>query len=190
MKRGSLLWPTMSAAIVALWLVTGCRHTAAISPKGSSSFQILEPTKSRPGTKTGPVTEVPQPRDVVFEAEPIEPLVKPSYPPAARGKQAGPVTLGVRITVDTEGRVSDIGSSLKVFSLPGPFEADFRAAVEAAVKEWRFIPAEIRHLQPARENGKPASYSIVTGTEKTEWRLDVLFTFSPSGEVLLPRPAK
>ena len=56
--------------------------------------------------------------------------------------------MGVNLTVDACGRVTDIRPSIVTFSSPGSFAKDFRAAVETALQQWRFVPAEIQDIEP------------------------------------------
>ncbi|HVS54319.1 MAG TPA: hypothetical protein VHD62_18330 [Opitutaceae bacterium] len=172
---------TAGGAIVAL--CGGCRHVAVapVPIEGRSSFKFIEPAAPEPekrGASEGPR----QPVNALVPPEPIEPLATPVYPSIARGATSLIMMVGVRITVGPDGRVADIAPSFVAMSTPGPFAAEFRQAVDAAVRQWRFLPAEIRHLEPAKtREGQPIWN--VTRTEKTEAPLDVMFTFSPSGEV-------
>jgi hypothetical protein len=127
-----------------------------------------------------------QPVDVLVPADAVLPLVLPIYPKAALAAKAGVATVGVKITVDANGRVSDVGPSLVAFSTPGPHATEFREAVEAAVAQWKFVPAEIRHLVPMK--GGEKEFWAVTRTDKTEWTCDVVFTFNADGGVVSGAP--
>jgi hypothetical protein len=164
--------------------LAACHHARAPAPAGTSSFTFIDGQPDEPPRLLrGSGSEQPRvPVDALVPAEPVLPLARPVFPPAARGKTALPMMVGVRLTVGTDGRVADVVPSFVAVSTPGPFAAEFRAAVEAAVAEWRFLPAEIRHLVPGRTpQGK--DYWNVARTDKTEDAIDVVFTFSPSGEV-------
>lgn len=116
-------------------------------------------------------------------ASPIQPLAKPVYPPSALGRETMPVVVGIRITVDATGRVSDTRASLAVISTPTPRAEEFRAAAEAALAQWRFRPAELRRFAPTTDlTGAPA-WALV-GREKTDCTLDVSFVFQATGEVV------
>jgi hypothetical protein len=164
--------------------LAACHHARAPAPAGTSSFTFIanQPDK-RPNLSRGSAPEEPRvPVDALVPAEPVPPLALPVFPPVARGKTTLPMMVGVRLTVGIDGRVADVAPSFVAVSTPGPFAAEFRSAVEAAVAKWRFLPAEIRHLAPGRTpQGK--DYWNVTRTDKTEDAIDVVFTFSPSGEV-------
>ncbi len=125
-----------------------------------------------------------QPVDVLVAAEPVLPLAKPVYPAAVLRRQRVPALIGVRITVDVTGRVSDVSPSLKALTMPGPFVAEFQAAVEATVAQWRFTPAEKRHLVPGRGGPMKDDYWVVKRAEKTEAVFDVAFTFTAAGDVI------
>lgn len=116
-------------------------------------------------------------------------LAEPVYPAAALAAGAGPVTMGMRVVVDAEGRVADVGPSVRAWSMPTPWAAEFRAAIEAAVAQWRFRPAEVRHFTTV--TNAEGSYRSMTGSEKTEWALHVTFSFKVNGgAVVETRPVK
>ncbi len=182
-------WPQcfwLLAGVAAV--VGGCRHApvAKAGPEGRSAFRFVEDADASlaAGTTAAITTGPRQPVDVRVPAEPIQPLAEPEYPRAARGGQSGPALVGVRITVDATGRVVDVGPSLRAISTPGPWAAEFRAAVEAAVAQWRFTPAEIRRLVPGRGGPQQEDYWVVTRAEKTDATFDVAFTFTAAGDVL------
>jgi hypothetical protein len=123
-----------------------------------------------------------EPVYVLDAARPIEPLAQPVYPRAALGGPAGPMLVGVRIHVDPDGRVGDVGPSPVSFSTPGPFAAEFRAAAEAAVWQWKFTPAKRRYLEPVPA-GDGSSYWRTADEEKADFTLDVAITFSAEGNI-------
>ena len=84
--------------------------------------------------------------------------------------------------VGADGCVADMGASFATLSTPTPWVAEFRAAVEDAVKQWRFRPAEIRQLELVKADD--GDYQRVARREKAEWTFDVEFTFSATGEVV------
>jgi hypothetical protein len=183
MRRIRLLY---SFALVGAWLA-GCRHVAVApaAEEGTSSFKFVEPPPA-PAKKAAVALVQPQPADQVSHAQPIWPLAKPVYPAAALAAHAGFATVGVCITVDTEGRVSDVGPSPFCLSTPSPFAAEFRSAVEAAVAQWRFRPAEIRRFEIVKH--PDGDYLHLKSREVAEWRFDVSFTFNANGDVLTRLP--
>ncbi len=114
-------------------------------------------------------------------------LAEPVYPAAAWAAGAGPVTMGMRVLVDAAGKVADVGPSVRAWSTPTPWAAEFRAAIEAAVAQWRFRPAEVRHCTTV--TNAEGSYRSMTGSEKTEWALHVTFSFKVSGGTVVETQA-
>ncbi|HUR56249.1 MAG TPA: hypothetical protein VM029_00965 [Opitutaceae bacterium] len=168
-------------------VAVGCRHAAKPAvDEGQSSFRFVTPP-APPASKKEPALTTERPRITVVPAEPIEPLAAPVYPKLPAGVRPALATIGVRVTIDTEGRVSDISPSLLSFSTPGPATAALREAVEAAIAQWRFTPAEIHQLEPMRGPDR-SEYLLMKSSEKTEWNFDVAFTFTSTGEVLAERP--
>ena len=185
------LWRENSRRFVVLatsgLALVACRHapTSKAEASGESTFSFVEaPSPTESSGKGEMATGPRQPVDVVVAAEPILPLAKPVFPAAALGRLRVPALIGVRITVDARGGVADVAPSLKALTMPGPFVREFQAAVEAAVAQWRFTPAERRHLVPGRGGPMKEDYWVVTRAEKTEAVFDVAFTFSGSGDVL------
>lgn len=176
--------------LAGLGLAAGCQHARVISAprapaSGASSFQFVEkPLATAPGAATQAVQMVLEPVDVKYKAEPIEPLATPVYPRAALGRMRVPMMVGVRISVDGTGRVAHVGGSLVAFSSGGEYAEEFREAVEAALAQWRFTPAEIRHLVPRAAKSGRGGHWQVTRAEPTDDAFDVSFTFSAKGEVL------
>jgi hypothetical protein len=175
-----------TALILSALALAGCQHQAARPPagEGRSTFAFVEPL-TLGGKKTELVLAAEQESlDVLVAARPVEPLVKPAYPAAARGRQEGPALVGVHLQIDTNGRVTEVAPSMVSFSTPGPYAAAFRAAVEAAVEQWTFTPAKHRRLERvALPDG--SVYWRNGGEEKAEATFDVAFTFN-EGEVTAP----
>ena len=169
-------------------VLAGCRHVvvAPVADEGTSSFKFVEPPPPAPAKKAAVAVGEPRPADQVSHAQPIWPLARPAYPATALAAHAGFATVGVCITVDTAGRVSDVGPSPVCLSTPSPFAAEFRAAVEAAVAQWRFRPAEIRHFEIVKH--PDGDYLHLKSREVAEWKFDVSFTFNANGDVLTGLP--
>ena len=162
---------------------TACQHAEKSPGNPQASFRfVLPPTLGAPAPENATAAPAP-PTERVIPAEPILPLAPPVYPNIPRSERPATASVGVRITIDSTGRVTEVGLSLYAFSTPGPHAADFRVAAEAAVARWRFNPAEIIHYEPLKgPNG--AAYVRATGSEAIEWSYDVAFTFNASGDVL------
>ncbi len=170
-------------------LLAGCRHTAvapAAPDEGSSSYRFLTPDPAS-SKKAGVGIPGPQPLVQTINAQPILPLAVPVYPPVALKARAGMATVGVRITVDTAGRVENVQPSLALVTIPAAFSAEFQAAVEEAVKQWRFRPAEFRQLELVKDPG--GDFQRVVKRENVAWAFDVEFTFNATGDVLTRLPA-
>jgi hypothetical protein len=163
----------------------GCRHVPTPpSDTGASSFRFVDepPVPPRKGKVTegsnGPIVE-----EHFIDAEPILPLAMPVYPPHALAAKAGLVTIGVKILVDTDGRVSEVAPSMLTFSTPTRYSDEFDQAVETAVRQWRFHPAQqyaLRIFRSGEGGGPPKELH----REKTETYFDLAFTFTASGKVL------
>ncbi len=119
--------------------------------------------------------------DYFVEAKPLEPLSMPLYPPKALSGKAGLVTVGVRMMIDAEGQVVDVGPSLLTFSTPSRYSEEFQNAVRTAVMRWRFRPAQRSKARPNPTGaGGPAEE---LHWENTETYFDLTFTFTSSGTV-------
>jgi TonB family protein len=164
-----------------LTIATGCRHPAGPAESGRSAFRFVDSPYVPPpeGAADGVVTAVG--RQQYREASLLEPAIMPAYPARALAAKAGATTVGVHITVDEEGRVTDIRTSIWVVHLPGPFSEDFRAAVDAAVRQWRFVPAETVELEEVDQDG--FAYVREKRREKVPTEFDLAFDFTPEGSV-------
>lgn len=168
----------LASLVFLILAAAGCRHRPPTV--GASSFEVIRPPALAVGGagKAEPTEE----NTVDFrEAQAIRPLAMPVYPPAALAARAGRAQVGVHVTVDRAGKVSEVGPSLFVLSTPGPFAGAFREAVEAAVLQWRFRPAEILHLETVR--APEATYNRISRSETIEAQFDLAFTFTASGGV-------
>lgn len=176
----------MAGLLVLATALPGCRHAAPPPDDGQSSFRFVTPSRATP-PKTGATIAQEMPRETVTPAEPILPLAVPVYPNLARRDRPATATVGVRITIDPKGNVTDIRPSLVAFSTPGAWAGAFHDAVETALAQWRFHPAEIHRVEPMK-GPNAGGYLLVKGSEKIEWTFDVAFTFNASGDVLSGLP--
>lgn len=173
MNRNAAAW-----VIVAL-LATGCapkKHAAPIapsppSPEGKASYKyILDPAN--------PALNLPA--DVQFvRPMPVDMKTLPKYPERALAAHDGPHRELVRIVIDSEGGVGQVLDSPMGPSDGGPFAADFRRAVDDAVRTWRFEPGEFRHVADGADkdgDGKP-DYKIMTSWDRVAVYYDIRFTF-------------
>lgn len=180
-QRGLLYFLHGVGLAVAVW-VAGCRHApvpATARMEGRSAFEFVRPPAApESGAPKGEAKPLPT-ADEFVAPRAIGKLAEPVYPAVALAAGAGPVTLGLRLVVDTAGRVTDVSQSLLAFSTPTPWAAEFREAAEAAVAQWRFRPAEVRHFTTV--TNAQGTYRSMTDSEKTEWALHVAFTFNATG---------
>ena len=89
----------------------------------------------------------------------------------------GDVTIAVRFTVNVHGTVESIGPSFARITFPTRFKEDFDRAIEAALAQWRFKPAQLARLDP-QVNDAP----VVVGMQETETSFDVVFSFSTASK--------
>ncbi len=163
-------------------MLAGCRHADGSQSDGSSSFLFGPGATPLGKTRAKGAIEISTTRDVLVDAQPIEPLAKPFYPKIARGAKLGVVTVAVQITIDPEGRVADVTPSLSQLAMPRRFSREFEDAVEAALAQWRFTPSEIRHVEEGRGPEGGTDLRLVR-REKIEAKGEVVFTFNDTGDV-------
>jgi hypothetical protein len=182
MRRVSAVLAAGVACVGLHTMLAGCWHTDVSESDGSSSF-LFGPVATPPGkTHANDSIEISTTRDVLVDAEPIEPLAKPVYPKIARGAKLGVVTVAVQITIDPEGRVANVTPSLSQLAMPRRFSREFEDAVERALAQWRFTPSEIRHMEEA-SGAEGGTYMRLARREKIEAKGEVVFTFKDTGEV-------
>ncbi len=176
-RLSSLAFCLASGAIMG-----GCQQTRNEPPAGMSAHRFVEAAEQT-AKNAAPVSPSEQQAPLVAlePARPLEPLTQPLYPAAARGRQTVPMSVGVRLLADEVGRVAAVRSSPLALSTPGALAGEFQAAVETAVRQWRFEPAERRRMTP--KTGPGGAYWHVTRLEVCPYEVDVLFTFTASGEV-------
>lgn len=166
----------LAAAVVLLSAIAaGCSGPPR---EGRSSVELLEPIPDPSGTTKG---HAEWEENVVINA--IDPsligeLSKPVYPRDALAARAGECIIFVTITIDTDGRVSDVRNSWQRLNIPNRFSDRFLAAVKTAVGSWRFEPARNVYWQ------KDATGDLkYVRTEIVAARTDIKFTFEASGAV-------
>ena len=173
-QKGRLHHLATSVVLVSL-VAAGCSGPPR---EGRSSVELLEPIPDPSGTVKG---YAEREENVVINA--IDPsligeLAKPVYPRDALVARAGECVIFVTITIDTDGRVSDVRNSWQRLNIPNRFSDRFLAAVRTAVEKWRFEPARNVYWQ------KDASGELkYVRTEIVAARTDIKFTFEASGTV-------
>ena len=178
---------SISLLLGAVLLAGGCRH---ISPPdtGRSAVRFVEPPPAPPPKPSPVATTEPVNHSQYREASLIEPAALPVYPLRALAAKAGMAIVGVNITVDATGRVTDIRQSLLTFTTPGRFSEDFREAVEVALHQWRFHPARIEQIEVVLSPG--FTYQRVTRSDNTETNFELSFTFNSDGTMAPGLPGK
>ena len=167
----------VSALVV--FLAAGCaakKTSPVVKPlrpptEGKSSFAyIFDPQN--------PALSLPA--EVKFNRpSPHDTKTLPVYPAAALAANDGTHREVVRIVIDTHGNVGQVLDSPVGTSDGGPFGADYRRAVDTALRTWRFEPGWLGHFGPGPDNdgdGKP-DYKIMTSSELIAVYYDVRFTF-------------
>ena len=177
--RGGLIATLAFSAL----MLAGCHHAPGVS--GQSSFEFVKQRARAPKKDYSPVLTGSEPKDIYSPATPIGSLATPIYPPAALVAHAGRVRVQLQVTIGVDGRVTNVGPSLAGVPFYGPFTAQFQAAAEAAVAQWRFEPAEVRHLEPRDAEG--TTIWSVTQSEKREMTTEVAFTFTETGGAVMDK---
>jgi len=141
------------------------------SPEGKTSYSyIFDPANPALGL----------PEDVQFvRPAPAETTKLPKYPEQALAAHDGPHREIVRIVIDTHGSVSQVLDSPMARSDGGPFAAEYRRAVDDAVRTWRYQPGRLQHVADGADkdgDGKP-DYKVMTSWESVAVYYDIRFTF-------------
>ncbi len=168
-----------------LLLVVACGHAAAPSapaapppqatsekaaPKGDVAVEFLrDPAAAEMKVAEDQEFTPPAPR--------LMPL--PAYPPAPLAAEAPPAVVAVRLHLDASGAVVRITDSPLMASTEGPFAADFRQAVEAAVRRWIFSAARIDTVDvTVPRSAEPGIQRPLLATRYVPSFLDFSFRFS------------
>jgi len=186
MANRSVLLVVTALHACGLGALAGCRHTPPSPlPQGRASFRFIEPPvpTEKPGIASHGAAGI---RDVFVQAEPQLPLENPVFPRAALGARPGWTTVAVQLTVDAEGRVTDVRPSFFGITTPSPFANEFLTAVEAAVLQWKFTPAVVCRIEPLEMEGGRVRGKVMR-TERVETAFEVAFTFTSTGDVLPAR---
>jgi hypothetical protein len=142
-----------------------------LPPEGKSSYSfIFDPANPALGL----------PEDVQF----IRPMARetttlPIYPESALAAHDARHREVVRIVIDDHGSVSRVEDSPMESSDGGPYAADYRHAVDVAVRTWRFEPGRFQHVVngPDKDaDGKP-DYKVMKSGEVVAVYYDIRFTF-------------
>jgi Gram-negative bacterial TonB protein C-terminal len=172
------------ACAVICTLHAGCQHRRSRqTPEGNASFRFIEPPPP-PQLKGSVTLDVAQTGEISLPAEAIPPLAVPVYPAAALRTRSFGTSVSVHVVVDAKGRVAEVTPSRFGFTMPSPYAQEFFAAVERAVRQWKFKPAEIQFTEPAVREG--VEVRTLTRREPIEATFDVTFLFTSTGAVVMP----
>ena len=177
-------WTRPAVVFVFLFILAGCAKkppapTPAALPQppapsaaeGKTSYKfVFDPSNPVLGLPEDIQFHRPAPRDV---------RALPVYPPDALAAGDGPHRELVRIVIDKQGRVAEVGDSPLGVSDGGPHAAGFRAAVDAAVRAWVFAPGALVKVEPGHDldgDGKP-DYKVATSIDPVPVYYDVRFLF-------------
>ena len=155
---------------VVLVLGTSC----AVRTQGTSRFEVLGMPEARAvaGAEGGDVQPGTEEIDYI-PAQPLRPLEKPAYPESALRTGADDFVLTVVITIDGDGRVTDVERSWKNgVSFTDAHGEAFLAAVRDAVSRWSLQGA--RQVYYRRSASGEREY---LRTEKVQERVEMRFTF-------------
>lgn len=193
----------LSVAPAVLLVIQGCSHPGAPRTAADARESPAQPATGSPAVPAaGAVSfdvlvdpNAPKPNLTEHE-EFIQPELRsaplPKFPPAALAAEAGPATIGVRVTIDERG-FSDVRDSPLVASYTGPFASEFREAVARAVRRWRSTSARIDTVRDAPPNSGYDSPKILVRWRPVRVNVDLTFHFSivdGRGGVALGGPAK
>jgi TonB family protein len=166
-------------------ICAGCRHVPPVTGKSSFEFERVNPASSPGKGNYTPQLTGTEAKYIYTPASPRGKQATPAYPPAALAAHAGRVKVVLRITIGTDGTVTQVAPALAGLPFSNPFSDQFEAAAEAAVRQWKFEPAEVRRLEPSDYRG--TTIWSVTDTEKREMTVEVTFTFTEDGPAMIDR---
>jgi hypothetical protein len=173
-----------------LCLYSGCSRHAAVKPsvsslpadmQGIASFKILTSTPEEQTTNGSTYLEVISPT-------PIGELKPPAYPENALKARLGPALILARVHLDSAGKVVEIADSPIGTQTQTRFIQEFRTEIDKAVRQWRFMPAELQECERGKDlngDGKP-DYVVVISIKQIPVFFDIQFSFSIVREAGLP----
>jgi hypothetical protein len=161
-------------------LATGCQHAAG--PAQGEPVPAVPATGSpREGSVAVEFLADPVSRDEkldeahVFVPASLLLMPLPEYPPAALAGGGPSALVGVRLSINASGVVEDVADSPRLAAYTGPFAAELRQAVDAAVRRWRFTSARIQTLGPASPG---SAERPVAAARRVPTYLDFAFRFA------------
>ncbi len=169
---------TIPALLLATFLTLGCSRRPAVEapvqpepePTGSSALTFLLDPALPP--------RLPETSEELVSPAPLS-LPLPAYPVAAIRSGCRNLSVGLRIIVETDGRIGSVQDSPLVPPAEGECAMRLREAAVAAVRGWTFQPAQWRQLEPGDDydgDGKPDFHRVISVTRVSVY-LDVRFDF-------------
>ncbi len=163
------------AASVLLAASTACvttpkAATSPPSPRFRVAFEVIPPPDSSWPTSTS----VERTRPAA-----VEELAMPTVPPELVAAAPVRATVAVRITVDSDGRVSRVRPSPAAPSHAGPWLDLLLDSVRQAASKWEFVPARERSLSdgPDRDHDGRPDWQNVVSSRAIAVYFDARFTF-------------
>ena len=187
MKHGTLA--ALLVGVVTVGAFGACNHrrsgawdqgalSAGGKSTGSASVDFVDPADPEGPRSVGAV-KITKSMTGFVKPQPIEPLLLPAYPASALAAHIGAARIAVRIDIAKDGHVVGVRPSVREYSTPTAFDAQFNEAIRAAVLKWEFNPGWTVPMEPG-PNGSP----VLGEPEAAESSLDAIFTFTSAGTVV------
>ncbi len=174
------------AATAFLLFALGCSHSSPPSATAPSADKAEERERSSKEGEvameflpdpSAPEIKLAENQEFAPPAPRITPL--PTYPPAALKGGANSAVVAVRLHLDAEGAVVEVTDSPRQASYGGPYAADFRKAVESAVRRWIFSAARVDTVDKSPTwKAEPGSRPPLVSTRRVPSFLDFSFRFT------------
>jgi hypothetical protein len=172
--------PTKSALLSLLASVaTFALQWGCLAERDGSTIEMLEPIA--PATaKSDARGEVSTDGTIINPIPPsvIGVLASPEYPVSALAAHAGECVVYATVTIGPTGLVSEVVPSWQRVNIPNRFSEQYLDSIRLAVRGWRFEPA--RDVYWEKDGGGDLKY---VRTENVPARVDIKFTFGPTGTV-------
>lgn len=144
-----------------------------------ASFAALDGGERGVRFLESPSSSLPRDRNRrLYAPHPVS-VPPPPYPEELLPKRRPPVTVTLRIVLETDGTVGEIFDSPLASAPLAAEDAPFRDAAVEAVRSWKFIPARVEILRDGTDldgDGNP-DYQIRVSLNAVRYYLDVAITF-------------
>lgn len=157
-----------------LALFSGCQSVR----NGRSSFEVVDqPALVTPAAKASVATEISDSEVEYIRPSARRPLTTPVYPENALRASAGRCIVYVTISLDENGRVTDVVRNWRSFSTATPYIEDFIRAIREAAATWDIDPARCVYYRRS-----PSGERSYLRTEAIAENFDMKFSFEESKE--------